>query len=159
MSIESRPRFVTAEDRYSATDDNPDHSPAEAVVYRFWRHHHGAVPAPLAGQLRGPWPQGLHDQLTAHAYVNHGRWCVDCPYGCGSAQYASHSDRRFFCVDCANRGDPRWVPVAWPSELELTTIEAVLSVRPDPTTQNWRPGEAIDELTAENTGHGYEVAT
>lgn len=150
-------QIIAAEDRYFAAPDQPDHSPAEAVVWRFWRHHSEA-PAPLRLQLKGRWPDGVHDQLVGRAYVNHGRWCVDCPHGCGSAQYASRTDRRFFCVDCSNRGDGRWVPVVWPSDLEISTIEAVLSARPDPRSQNWRPGELIQDLIAENKAAGLEVA-
>lgn len=147
--------ILAGEDRYH----HPDLGAAEAVVWRFWRHHPGSrVTAALVGQPKGPWPEGEHPNLTADAYVNHGRWCVDCPHGCGSAQYASRKDRRFFCVDCDNAGDPRWIPVDWPSDLEIGAIEAALLARPDVTSRNWKPGETIEQLVAENAEHDLPPA-
>jgi hypothetical protein len=150
--------IIAGEDRYPPARDRPDHSAAEAVVYRHWRHKPGTVAAPQVGELKGAWPAGIHDSVRAAAYVNHGRWCVDCPFGCGSAQYASRNDHRFFCIDCGHNGDHRWVEVLWPSELEISTIESALSARPDPTTRNWRPGEPIVQLVAENEAHDLPPA-
>jgi hypothetical protein len=150
--------ILAAEDRHYPTPDHPEHTPPETVVHRFWRHKLGEVSAPQVGQPKGEWPAGVHDTVAAVAYVNHGRWVVDCPFGCGSAQMASRSDRRFFCVECGHRGDGRWLPVVWPSDLEVQTVEAVLDARPDMATRNWRPGEPIDALVAENAGHGLAPA-
>lgn len=146
-------KILAAEDRYSAAPDAPGLSPAETVVHRFWRHHPGTVAAPLAGQPRGPWPTGATDR-TAAAYVNHGRWCVDCPFGCGSAQYASRADRRFFCIECGNDSTSGWVTVIWPAPLDIAAIEAALGVRPQVATRNWQPGETVADLLAENQARG-----
>jgi hypothetical protein len=146
--------FVTAEDVYHAHPQHPEHTPAEAAVFRHWRHHAG-VPGPQRLQMRGPWPNELAASPVAKTYVNHGRWCVDCPFeGCSSAQYASKTDHRFFCIECSNAGTGKWVPVAWPEDLELAAIEAALALRPVLSVRNWHPGEAVADLEAQNKIHG-----
>ena len=142
--------ILAAEDRYHATTDHPEHSAAEAVVFRFWRHGSN-VPGPQRGMLKGPMPTATVPAVTALAYVNHGRWCVDCPFpGCHSSQYASRTDHRFFCVHCG-RG---WVSVTWPDDLTTAAIEAALGIRPESTIRNWKPGETVADLDAENKANG-----
>lgn len=89
------------------------------------------------------------------AYVNHGRWLVDCPF-CGSTQVAAKTDRRFLCAGTGSCGNApaggAFVPVVWPKDTEA--IEAVLVNRPDPNTRNWLPGETIKDLRRENVEHG-----
>jgi hypothetical protein len=144
--------LIAAEDRYTPTADHPEHTPAEACVWRFWRHRSG-VSGPEMHHLKGPWPQLPHSEARAAAYVNHGRWCVDCPFpGCSSSQYASRGDHRFFCVDCGSEG--RWVFVTWPADDEVAVIEALLELRPIAETRNWRPGEPVAALAAENEAQG-----
>jgi hypothetical protein len=151
--------IIAGEDRYTPARDRPDHTAAEAVVWRHWRHHPGTVPAPLVGQLRGEWPTGAHPTVTSAARVDHGRWLVDCPWpGCNSSQYASRLDHRFFCVDGPHDGHFAWIPVVWPTDVEMATIEAVLDARPEPATRNWAPGEPINQLVAENAGHDLPPA-
>ena len=146
----SQGSIVSAEDRYHPHPSHPEHSPAEAVVFRHWRHHVG-VSGPQRLQMKGAWPTELVQGVTASAYVNHGNWMVDCPFpGCNSAQYASRTDHRFFCVECG-RG---WAPVAWPGDLDVAAIEAALSIRPESSTRNWAPGETVAELQADNAAHG-----
>ena len=90
-------------------------------------------------------------------YVNHGRWVVDCP-NCNSAQLASRSDRRFWCVDCRNVWvQGKWVMVTWPSAADEAAIESVLDRRPHARNANWRPGESVADLIAENTAHGLGI--
>ena len=85
------------------------------------------------------------------AYVNHGRWVVDCP--CGSAQLACRSDRRFFCTDCRNAwAFGKWVRVTWPAE--EADIEALLLQRPFPRNRNWHPRESASGLAMENADNG-----
>ena len=43
----------------------------------------------------------------------------------------------------------------WPAN--VAAIEAVLLQRPDPQTRNWRPGEAMGVLRAENEAHGVDT--
>lgn len=149
LATVDRPALVTAEDRYPVPGGGHARTPAEAVVDRFWRHHERP-----GHPLKGRWPAGVHPTLTAQAYVSHGRWVVDCPHGCGSAQYASHSDLRFFCADCGNQGTGEWVTVEWPADRD--GIEAELLLRPDPATRNWRPGETVEQLAAENVERGLK---
>lgn len=86
------------------------------------------------------------------AYVSDGRWVVACD-ACPSAQVVDPSDRRFFCVRCFNvTNGGRWRPVGWPDT--IAAIEAALEVRPVEGTRNWRPGETLADLQAENEAHG-----
>jgi hypothetical protein len=87
--------------------------------------------------MKGPWPTAVVEMPVAEAYVNHGRWMVDCPWGCRSAQHASKSDHRFFCVECDSGATKAWCHVTWPSDLEVAAIEAALGLRPDVTKRNW----------------------
>lgn len=88
------------------------------------------------------------------AYVNHGRWVVDCP--CGSAQLASRSDRRFWCVECHNAwASGKWVGVDWPQD--EADVEALLLERPEEKTRNWQPTEDTMALVAENVAYGLEA--
>lgn len=44
--------------------------------------------------------------------------------------------------------------IVWPSEAMTFSIERLLLMRPDPTTQNWVPGETLIDLMYENGTHG-----
>lgn len=101
---------------------------------------------------RAPQPGALAEGPRAIAYVNQGRWVVDCPFeGCASAQLCSPEDPRFFCAECFNRKvDQQWVPVRFPPARSLAAIERELEVRPDPETRNWFPHETVRDLVAEN---------
>ena len=80
-----------------------------------------------------------------NAYVNHGRWVVDCPEPyCGGAAIA---ETVFVCNNCK-----RVEPVEWPEY--KTLIDDVLNVRPVPQTRNWIPGETVNDLKRENKAHG-----
>ena len=91
---------------------------------------------------------------TVEAYVNHGRWIVNCPApGCNSAIIASSQDRRFLCAEC----DSGWYTVVFPPE--KMTIEILLLRRPLDRnglapSRNWRPGETVIRLVAENVRRG-----
>ncbi|MCU4184032.1 hypothetical protein K6U06_06645 [Acidiferrimicrobium sp. IK] len=152
LPADTRPLMVCAEDRYQPDPAGPAATAAEAVVDRFWRHQIG-VPGNMRNVPKGPWPTGTHLEMTAAAYVNHGRWMVDCPHGCGSAQYASHADRRMFCVECSSGGTGLWITVSWPSPADVAAIEAALSCRLVPN-RNWRPGETVEQLHAQNAFNG-----
>lgn len=153
----------SAEDFYHPHRQHPEHTPAEAVVFRFWRHG-GDVPAQLRGQMKGPWPTELASAPVALAYVNHGKWVINCPFKpCSSAQDAARGDHRFFCVQCDSGGTGQWVSVRWPDDAEVLAIDAALGVRPQVPTRNWLPPEmraeyglppetAVD-LVAENKAH------
>ena len=100
----------------------------------------------------------------AVAYVNQGRWVADCPTpGCGGAMALVRGAMGFLCGACLNvEVGYRYRPLSWP--VEAVEAEAVLSVRMLPEQANWRPGESIAALEAENEAHGFarrtvEVAT
>lgn len=95
-----------------------------------------------------PLPDSVSDEHETFAYVNHGRWVVDCPF-CGSAQHAAKTDHRFLCSECGNaeaRG--AWLPVRWPRDAKK--IEQVLDERPREANRNWRPPEKLSVLKSEN---------
>jgi hypothetical protein len=145
------PHFTVAEDVYQPHPQHPEHTAPEAAVFRNWRHGPNA-PAQLRGHMLGPWPTEIAPGPAAIAHVSAGRWGTDCPFGCGSAQYVSKTDRRFFCTECANAGTGKWVPVLWPGDVEL--IEAALAKRPIFTTRHWHAPETVADLLGENELRG-----
>jgi hypothetical protein len=123
---------------------------AELPVAAFWPSH---IP-----RFRVPEAMAIHahngKEMTVEAFVNDGRWLVKCPMdGCGGAQLASRKDPRFYCNECLNAGAlGYWLRVTWPDDAD--EIEEVLRHRPLTTQQNWRPGETVADLRAENDEHG-----
>lgn len=117
---------------------------AEWVPVQCW-----TAPAPLGQAMTAATaPTGL----SVPAYANHGRWVVECP-DCRGAQLACRTDLRFMCCECANAAvGGLWRPVTWP--VDVAAIEAELEKRPDPETQNWLPGEALQQLVAEREAGG-----
>lgn len=92
-----------------------------------------------------------HPTATTPAYVNHGRWVVDCP-DCNNAQLACRTDHRFLCNECGNIVvGGLWRVVVWPTKADA--IEQTLSSRPL-ANQNWNPGQTITDLKAEQVIHG-----
>lgn len=109
--------------------------------------------------------------LVAVAYMNHGRWVAACPRpGCMNAEMFGRCDdgtmggleaQRFTCRTHDHTSDGRRVtyggcglkcPVDWPAN--IADLERVLLARPVPTNRNWRPGETLEELVAQNFEHG-----
>jgi len=93
-----------------------------------------------------------------YAEVNHGRWLVRCPYCLGAELvYPPEPGRRraektFFCRSCKNQSNGgRPLPVTWPEE--MNEIENILAGRPNAANRNWRPGESLALLHAENIEH------
>ena len=89
------------------------------------------------------------------AHVNAARWIADCPY-CKSAEFA-WEDGLFYCDHCHNKEDNgKLRRVVMPGERKR--IEDVLSARRI-SNRNWRIGETVDSLIAENLKflHGLEV--
>jgi len=84
------------------------------------------------------------------AYINHGRWVVNCPF-CNNAEFY-WGDGFFFCSECENRGNGgRLYLVSMPKE--RNRIEKLLAKRPI-ENQNWFPDEPISKLEEENKEHG-----
>ena len=93
---------------------------------------------------------------TVMAYINEGRWIVDCPTGDGNALCVSAKDQLFWCSLCGNsttRG--QWLGIEFPPE--KTEIERILLLRPMISNRNWRWPETVADLTQENRQRRLEV--
>lgn len=95
---------------------------------------------------------------TAFAYVNYGRWVVNCshPY-CDAAVEFNALKPPFYatftpatvCWECGGR-----TQVVWPAEEMVYGIERLLLLRRNRKYQNWLPGETLVDLQRENGEHG-----
>ena len=150
----------TAETHYSGQRE-----PAVILIKRPGDPAPTMLPAERAAELaiHGHWhrkdadafvPETTAAQPVLHAFVNDGRWLVQCPV-CNGAQLASRGDPRFFCIDCLNEHAQRqWLSVAWPSTDQQAEIEGLLLKRPLTHTRSWKPDETTEKLRAENLAHG-----
>lgn len=85
---------------------------------------------------------------SATAYVNYGRWVIDCPR-CNSGMLVSETFAQ--CPECKVGVDVRW-----PERALREWAEGILSKRPR-DNRNWYPDrEGIEDLKAENLMHGIE---
>lgn len=87
---------------------------------------------------------------TTPALVNWSRWIANCPgWYCRGATDLDYGQTWTVCAEpwCRTRA-----AVVWPAN--VPDIEYLLSLRPDPTTRNWEPGETVHDLLAENIEHG-----
>lgn len=103
-----------------------------------------------------PYPRELAPGPAVQAWVNQGRWLVECPW-CRSAQLAALTDPRMLCTTsecmCAPV-DGAMLPVQLPELPELLRIEAALLLRPDPATRGWRAGESVADLLTQARAKG-----
>jgi len=122
--------------------DVPEDRGAEWAVRAYWSRDD--VPFHL--------PLKVATSPVGYAVVNHGRWIVRCPFGCGGAQLACRTDHRFLCVNCLNEGaGGQWVAVEWPDD--VAGVEDAL--RPRMTANaNTDPGETVADLITENAERG-----
>lgn len=98
-----------------------------------------------------PPPEQVALQAPLPAFVNDGRWLVQCE--CRSAEFAHRSDHRFFCTGCRNADvGGAWRPVQWPQRAD--EIERLLQVRPERRAQNWIWGMDLAILERDNINHG-----
>lgn len=86
----------------------------------------------------------------AYAEANWGRWVARCPAGlCTNAVQVQRWDTDF---RCAGAGSCGWTSrIVWPADPE--GIEVLLAMRPETRTRNWRAGETLADLVAENAAH------
>lgn len=131
----------------------PDHAYLGAAAVFYALRKEGGPPPVL--------PQSQAVGVALPVFVNQSRWMVICP-SCNSAQWASKSDRRFFCFHCRNADHGgQWVAVAWPSDPDVADIETILDVRPDAYSRSWnmpeRPPETVADLIVENDQHNIGV--
>ena len=112
--------------------------------------------------------RGLHvsgdvsETQKTKAYLNHGRWIVDCPLdregqACGGAECVTEDDKVFLCLSCGNEqvgGD--FLKVRFPTRPGRDKFEKSLALRPE-SLRNWVPGETPAKIAKENRKHGIEV--
>ncbi len=98
----------------------------------------------------------MKTQKSLKAYVNHGRWLVDCPQ-CGGAEIVKVS-KPFECRGKNNAGFHGEttecgcvMDVEWPNE--KLAIEAIL-IKRKLENRNWAWGETADDLKGENVKQG-----
>jgi hypothetical protein len=90
----------------------------------------------------------------AVAYANHGRWVIDCPFGCGNARMA-YEGVGFWCDECGNAEvGGQELDVVWPDDRD--DIEDVLARRPREPNRNWFPHESVPQLRVENQRNGVD---
>lgn len=96
--------------------------------------------------------------MKGPVYFNHGRWIVNCPRKtCLGAEWAPRDKKRISCrctdvevcdhkIPCGARID-----LVWPDLPDA--IAELVSQRPK-GNRNWRPGESLADLHAENLENG-----
>jgi hypothetical protein len=94
------------------------------------------------------------ERFRIPAFANFGRWVAACPR-CPHAIDVDAQIRTpaFSCAVCGLRAE-----IEWPSPEMVHGIERLLLMRPDPTKQNWLPGETLSDLLEENVTHGVFAA-
>jgi hypothetical protein len=80
------------------------------------------------------------------AYINHGRWVVDCPK-CNGAGLTSRTMKVSCCFDCGGV----FINITFPKQAKK--IEDVLLKRTDMASRNWTT-ESVNDLLEENKTHG-----
>ena len=102
----------------------------------------------FAKTRRRQYENALTDVATdIHAYVNHGRWLVDCVCGNGVPVDRVDGPAEAVCFSCG----AVWTGIVFPDERR--EIETLLTTRRWDTHQNWKPGETVDKLQRENDEH------
>jgi len=84
----------------------------------------------------------------AEAYVNWGRWVAKCDV-CPWAATLQRATRHIECPLCGTVTE-----ILWPSDDMVAGIGRLLTMRPNPQTRNWLPGETLRDLMWENGAHG-----
>ncbi len=96
------------------------------------------------------------DAPRAVAYVDKGNWWARCPSGaCCGIEYIDPDVGLFFCCSCYNvewGGAPLFVD--FPDVTTRTEIERLLLARPNHINRNWRPGDSLTDIEADNIAHG-----
>lgn len=92
--------------------------------------------------------------MLTRAYVNHGRWCVDCPQ-CNTGWLAD-SATPLLLLDAKGVRHAQCycgagIAAQFPPDKDA--IDAQLGNRPE-ANRNWRPGESVIDLRIENAAHG-----
>ena len=89
---------------------------------------------------------------VAYAEANWGAWKARCPRPwCTNAIALEPGQVEFMCIGGPDACGYTTV-VIWPADPQA--IEAILAMRPVRRTQNWLPGETLEDLIAENAANG-----
>lgn len=105
--------------------------------------------------------------VMVNARIDHGRWIVECPFRnpaedyepCKAAQMACVTDPRFLCHMCVNAEvGGAFIPVIFPNESTMESIERELKKRPHRSLRHWLPdiGETVETIILENRKIGIE---
>jgi len=95
-------------------------------------------------------PVALAIAGVAYAEANWGRWIARCPRPwCTNALALEAGQLEFACLGLGGCGAT--AEVVWPPDPQA--IAALLAMRPVQGTQNWLPGETLEDLLAENAAH------
>ena len=115
--------------------------------YRMWVHK---VLRDRGYDLDIPWgaPRG-----KVQAYIHNDAWVAYCPdITCTGIIIVDEEDPVMFCVDCHNALNNKH-----PYSIEFKNkneVEHLMSLRKNPRTRNWLPGETIEDLMLEQERHG-----
>ena len=100
-------------------------------------------------KIQRPFPATFKGNVEA--VINHGRYIVNCPNGCGGASVVSIKDSYFVCVECGSpENDGLFYNVKFPGQ--KARIEELLLKRPI-QNRNWIK-ETVAELEDENRVKG-----
>lgn len=127
-------------------------------IRRFWmRDQPGQLPDFFDGYETDS--DGVPRHMVAvEAYVNHGRWVVDCPGGCGNALVVSKDEPFYICHECGSReNEGRWYFVVFPVEKQAIEAELLKRLERDgyrAWSRNWYPVETLADLRTENEAMG-----
>lgn len=78
------------------------------------------------------------------ARIEYGNWIIDCPAGCGNAEFADPDWAYFACTECG----AGVLNVTFPKD--RGGIEQALTKRPLDKNRHWFPHETLKDLLAEN---------
>lgn len=98
--------------------------------------------------------------MRAIVYVSWGLWVADCPAdGCPGAEHFGHAPISghvggltqigFKCAHCG-----LICPAEWPPREVCADVAGLLAMRPVPASRNWKVGEPVENLLAQNVEHG-----
>ncbi len=87
----------------------------------------------------------VHDSIPVSARIESGFWVATCECGAGNGVHPEWERARCFACGAVHRVR---LPRQW------RAIEHVLLERPLSETRNWKPGETLAGLRAENREHG-----
>lgn len=116
------------------------------------------TPAALAAKFEAHWAKlrkrGIQVAPTVSAtpmvaYIDHGRWLIQCVCGGGVGVHQDWPEARCGCGAI-------YTAIVFPDN--RAAIEAALVVRPIMESRNWVAPESVDTLLAENVAHGVTRA-